>query len=76
VLLEARYGQTGGTWLLGIRVVSGVRSEIALSDAGARNVPGIVDGFACYPAGAPFIWLSDERQRLGDRIGETVVVSP
>ncbi len=75
VLLEAYYGQTLGKRLAGIRVVSEDRSEITLSEAVIRNVLRVVDAIGFYLVGLVFILSSDGRQRLGDRVGNTVVVS-
>lgn len=75
IILEAYYAQTLGKRLVGIRVVSADGSKIDLSDAVVRNILRVIDGIFMYLVGAIFIWLSDTDQRLGDRIGDTVVVS-
>lgn len=75
ILPEAYYGQTVGKRLVGVRVVSEDGTEIGFSDVVIRNVLRIIDGIAVYLVGALFIWLSDDNQRLGDRVGNTVVVS-
>lgn len=74
VVLEAYYGQTIGKWLTGIRVVTEDETQISLSDAVVRNFARIVDGFGFYFVGALVMWISDERQRLGDHAAGTVVV--
>lgn len=75
ILLEAYYGQTVGKRLVGVRVVSVDGTAIGFSDSVMRNVLRIIDGIAVYLLGALFIWLSDDNQRIGDRVGNTVVVS-
>jgi uncharacterized RDD family membrane protein YckC len=39
-----------------------------------RNVLRLIDGLFFYLVGAIFIWTSKDRQRLGDRLANTVVV--
>jgi uncharacterized RDD family membrane protein YckC len=75
VLLEAYYGQTLGKRLVGIRVVSQDGSEITLSESVMRNLIRIIDAVGFYLLGAILVWTSEKNQRLGDRIGDTVVVS-
>lgn len=74
ILLEAYYGQTVGKRLVGIRVVTEDGQEIDVADSVIRNVLRLIDGIAVYLVGAVFIWLSGENQRLGDRVGNTIVV--
>lgn len=75
ILLEAFYGQTLGKRLVGIQVVSSDGTPIDLSASVVRNVLRLIDGIFMYLVGAVFIWLSNSDQRLGDRVGNTVVVS-
>lgn len=72
--LEARYGQTVGKRLAQIRVVDESGGTIDGSAALVRNVLRLVDGLFFYLVGAVLVVLSDDEQRLGDRIAETVVV--
>jgi uncharacterized RDD family membrane protein YckC len=75
-MLEGRYGQTVGKMALNIKVVREADgAPIDYGDAAVRTVLRIIDGLFDYLIGAIFIWTSDEKQRLGDRVAHTVVVS-
>ncbi|MGZ4862839.1 MAG: RDD family protein [Halobacteriota archaeon] len=75
-LLEGRYGQTVGKMALSIKVVREADgAPIDYAEAAVRTVLRIIDGLFDYLIGAIFIWTSDEKQRLGDRVAHTVVVS-
>ena len=75
-LLEGRYGQTVGKMALSIKVVREANgAPIDYGEAAVRTVLRIIDGLFDYLIGAIFIWTSDEKQRLGDRVAHTVVVS-
>jgi len=75
-LLEGRYGQTVGKMALSIKVVREADgAPIDYGEAAVRTVLRIIDGLFDYLIGAIFIWTSDEKQRLGDRVAHTVVVS-
>jgi len=75
-LLEGRYGQTIGKMALNIKVVREAdRGPIDYGEAAVRTVLRIIDGLFDYLIGAIFIWTSEEKQRLGDRVAHTVVVS-
>ncbi|MGZ4917905.1 MAG: RDD family protein [Halobacteriota archaeon] len=80
VFLEGYYGQTVGKMAVNIKVV---RAEdggpIDFSRAAVRTILRIIDlipYFIPYLLGAILIWSSDnnKKQRLGDRIANTVVV--
>lgn len=76
VVLEAQTGQTVGKMAVGIEVVTESGSEIGYQASLVRNVLRIVDSLPLfYLIGAILIYLSDTNQRLGDRVGNTVVVS-
>ena len=74
VASEARFGATIGKALVGLRVVNTQGCPITLSQAVIRNVLRIVDGLFFYLIGAVFAWSTRTHQRLGDRLGGTVVV--
>ncbi|RJX33373.1 MAG: zinc-ribbon domain-containing protein [Desulfarculus sp.] len=75
ILLEAFWnGQTLGKKLTGIRVVQTDGQPITLAQAVIRNVLRVVDGLVFYLVGAILVWRSPLRQRLGDRVADTVVV--
>lgn len=75
IILEAQYGQTVGKKAVGIKVVTESGSPIDYRESLIRNVLRIVDGLFFYLVGAIFVYQSDTKQRLGDRVGDTVVVS-
>ena len=75
-LLEGRYGQTVGKMALSIKVVREADgAPIDCGEAAVRTVLRIIDGLFDYLIGALLIWTSDGKQRLGDRVAHTVVVS-
>jgi uncharacterized RDD family membrane protein YckC len=75
-LLEGRYGQTIGKMALNIKVVRAADGgPIDYGKAAVRTILRVIDGLFDYLIGAIFIWTSDEKQRLGDRVAHTVVVS-
>ncbi len=73
--LEATQGATLGKRLLGLRVVRMDGSPIGWSESIIRNLLRIVDGLFGYLVGAIIIWNSPLKQRLGDKLANTVVVS-
>jgi len=74
-LLEGRYGQTVGKMAVKIRVVKEADgSPITYEQSAVRNILRIIDAIIFYLVGAVLIWSSDRKQRLGDRIGHTIVV--
>lgn len=76
IVLEAQYGQTIGKRAVGIKVVTEAGDSLDYQASIIRNVLRIVDALPVfYLIGAISIYLSDEQQRVGDRIGDTVVVS-
>lgn len=75
VVLEAEYGQTVGKRLTGIEVRTDAGESLDYQASLVRNVLRAVDGLFFYLVGAVFIYLSDDEQRIGDRVGDTVVVS-
>jgi len=75
-LLEGHYGQTIGKMALNIKVVrESDGMPIDYGEAAVRTVLRIIDGLFDYLIGAIFIWTSDRKQRLGDRVAHTVVVN-
>ena len=78
VVLEATVGATVGKLALGIRVVNADGSKLDWGSAIVRNILRIVDAFPYfipYLVGAILVWTSPTRQRLGDRVGKTAVVT-
>jgi len=75
-LLEGHYGQTIGKMALNVKVVrESDGMPIDYGEAAVRTVLRFIDGLFDYLIGAIFIWTSDQKQRLGDRVAHTVVVS-
>ena len=77
-LLEGRNGQTVGKMIVKIKVVKKIdQSPISYGEAAVRTILRIIDlipFIAPYLLGAVIIWASQHKQRLGDRIANTVVV--
>lgn len=74
IVLEAQQGATVGKMLLGLRVVKEDGSAIDWQASIVRNLLRIVDGLFVYLVGAILVWTSDKKQRLGDRLANTVVI--
>ena len=77
-LLEGRNGQTVGKMIVKIKVAKKAdHSPITYSEAAVRTILRIIDlipFIAPYLLGAVFIWASEHKQRLGDRVAHTVVI--
>lgn len=74
IYFEATYGQTLGKNVMNIVVVKVDGSDADWTASVVRNLLRIVDGFAFYLVGIVVIFLTDDDQRLGDIVGDTVVV--
>lgn len=75
-LLEGFWdGYTVGKKVVGIKVVKEDGGPCTIGASLIRNVLRIIDGFAYYVVGFVFMAMSDNRQRLGDRLASTVVVT-
>lgn len=72
--LEGTYGTTLGKRLVGLTVVMEDGTPCTVSAAAVRTVLRIVDGLFFYLVGAILVVTSSKKQRLGDRIADTVVV--
>lgn len=76
VLLEWKIGGTLGKLATGMRVVKTTGEPLDLKASLIRNVIRIVDLLPFfYLVGAISIWNSKTKQRVGDRLAKTVVVS-
>lgn len=74
-LMEGMVGGTLGKLVLGLRVRMVDGSPCGLGPSLIRNLLRIVDALPFfYLVGAILVWNSDKRQRLGDRVANTVVV--
>jgi len=75
IYMEATYGQTVGKRLLGIVVVTEDGQPIGTVASLVRNLLRIIDNLpALYLLGIVVILLSDDGQRIGDILADTVVV--
>jgi len=76
VAAEAGLGATIGKFAAGIRVLGDDGGPVGLGRAFVRNLVRIVDviPFVFPVVGAVAIWNSRRSQRLGDRLGRTVVI--
>jgi uncharacterized RDD family membrane protein YckC len=74
VVLEATRGASVGKMVVGLRVTKDDGGSIGWSESAIRNVLRIVDGLFFYLIAAIFVWASDNRKRLGDRVAGTVVL--
>jgi len=76
-LFEWRFGKTVGKHLVDIRVVADDGSPPSLRAALVRNVLRLVDWLPLfYAVGIVALFVDDRHRRLGDRVGETLVVRP
>jgi uncharacterized RDD family membrane protein YckC len=75
IILEGQLGQTLGKMAVGLKVVTESGSPIGYRESIIRNVLRIADGLFFYVVGAIFVYSSETKQRLGDRVGNTVVTS-
>jgi uncharacterized RDD family membrane protein YckC len=76
-IMEATQGRSVGKMALGLYVVKTDGSPISWQEALVRNILRIVDGlpgFIPFLVGAILVWNSPRKQRLGDRLANTVVI--
>ena len=73
IYMEGTYGQTIGKRVLGIVVVKADGSACDMKASVIRNVLRIVDGLFGYLVGLVVILVTDDDQRVGDLVGDTVV---
>jgi uncharacterized RDD family membrane protein YckC len=74
-VMEAQSGATIGKRLVGLKVVKlDAAAPIDMQTSLVRNVLRLVDGFLFYLIGAISVWMSDKKQRIGDRVARTVVI--
>jgi uncharacterized RDD family membrane protein YckC len=74
-VMEGFLGATVGKFMTGIRVVKEDGSRLDFAAALIRNLLRLVDGLIVYLVAAIFVWTSPLKQRLGDRVAKTVVVT-
>jgi uncharacterized RDD family membrane protein YckC len=76
-VMEALFGATVGKFVTGIRVRRPDGSKIDAGTSVVRNLGRIIDWLPVYYlVGAISVWTSPQRQRLGDRWANTVVIDP
>ncbi len=74
--LEGRYGQTLGKLVSETKVVNEDGSRVGYRAATLRTVLRLIDFLPIfYGVGAVLIWSSGKRQRLGDVVAHTIVIS-
>lgn len=73
-VFETLRGQTIGKAIAGIQVIRTDGSNVGPLSATARNLARLVDGLLYYFVGLMLLSLSSDRQRLGDHLGDTLVV--
>lgn len=73
-LLEGTKGQTVGKMVTGIKVVKEDGQPCGMASSLIRNLLRIIDGIFVYVVGAIIVAQSDRNQRLGDKVGDTVVI--
>ena len=75
IVMEAMIGGTIGKLMVGLRTVALETGEpINWQASTVRNVARLIDGLAFYLVGAIVIWLSDKKQRFGDRLAGTIAL--
>ncbi|MFC6988144.1 RDD family protein [Haloplanus sp. GCM10025708] len=73
--LEGTYGQTLGKKILNLVVAGSDGSDCGLGEAAIRNLLRYLDWLpAFYLVGVVVVYLTEDRQRLGDVAADTVVV--
>jgi uncharacterized RDD family membrane protein YckC len=77
VVAQARWGLTVGKWCCDLRVHQTSMRPCGLARSLVRELLLYVDAcsFLCWTPGITSIALTDHRQRLGDIIGDTIVVA-
>ncbi|RKD97397.1 RDD family protein [Halopiger aswanensis] len=77
MVTEAKWGQTPGKMLLGLRVVHLDGRPCTGAGAVIRNVTKVLGGSSLFPVVVAIVLVlsSDNNQRLGDMLGDTAVVT-
>jgi len=76
IVSEARWGQTAGKRLVGIRVVDRNGGPISTYSAIVRNTTKLIGGSSLLLILVGVVLIADSRhdQRLGDRLAKTLVI--
>ncbi|WP_440765550.1 RDD family protein [Natronorubrum sp. DTA7] len=74
-LLEGLYGYTPGKYVLGLVVVKSDGSDCTIGASILRNLLWLIDSLPAFNLVAMvLILLTDENQRVGDLVADTIVV--
>ncbi|WP_049922744.1 RDD family protein [Halopiger djelfimassiliensis] len=75
LLLEGIYGYTPGKYMMGLVVVKSDGSNCTIGASILRNLLRIIDNFPfAYLLGIALMVITDDTQRVGDLVADTVVV--
>lgn len=75
IFMEGLFGFTIGKVILGLRVREANNEKITIKQSFIRNVSRIIDGLPCFNIfGIVSILKSNKNQRVGDKLGNTVVI--
>jgi len=76
IVTQGRWGLTPGKWCCGLRTLRTTLRPCGFARSLLREIVLFADAcnFVCWAPGVLSIALTDYRQRLGDRIGDTIVV--
>ncbi len=75
IYFEGVIGSTIGKMIIGLKVVKTDGSPCDLKAATIRTIARMIDGLPfAYILGAIMVWTSVNKQRIGDRLADTVVV--
>jgi uncharacterized RDD family membrane protein YckC len=73
VIGEASFRGTFGKHIMGIEVLSSLRTPITLSQSLTRNLLRFIDGIGFYLVGFVVAVSSKQNQRIGDILAQTIV---
>lgn len=74
IVMEKMWGATLGKRAMGLKVVKQGGEPLDWQGSIVRNIMRIIDGFCFYLVGAIAVWVSKNKQRLGDMAANTIVV--
>ncbi|MFW5921762.1 MAG: RDD family protein [Halodesulfurarchaeum sp.] len=76
IVLEGTGGQTIGKRIVGITVVKSDGGTVDMKAAAVRNLLRVIDSVpAFYAVGIVVMLLTGDKQRVGDLLGNTIVVT-
>ena len=74
IVMEKTSGGTLGKKAMGLKVVQKDGAALTWQGSIIRNLLRIIDGLFLYLVGAVAVWVSKEKQRIGDMAAGTLVV--